>query len=56
MPTFAAEELRASGHLVAAAGLAPESRVVPAGGATSGPFTESSSGCSGRAPARSSPR
>jgi len=35
------EELRASGHLVAAAGLAPDSRVVHAGSVTNGPFTES---------------
>jgi hypothetical protein len=36
------EELRAAGHLVTAAGLAPDSKVVHAGGVTNGPFTESS--------------
>lgn len=36
------EELRAAGHLVTAAGLAPDSKVVHAGGITNGPFTESS--------------
>jgi hypothetical protein len=36
------EELRAAGRLVTAAGLAPDSRVVHAGGVTNGPFTESS--------------
>ncbi|MGY6657227.1 YciI family protein [Amycolatopsis sp. TRM77291] len=36
------EELRSSGKLVAAAGLAPESRVVRAGTITDGPFTEAS--------------
>jgi hypothetical protein len=36
------EELRATGGLVTAAGLAPDSRVVHAGAVTNGPFTESS--------------
>ncbi|WP_051173903.1 YciI family protein [Amycolatopsis orientalis] len=36
------EELRASGRLIAAAGLDPESRVVRAGTMTDGPFTEAS--------------
>jgi hypothetical protein len=36
------EELRAAGKLVAAAGLAPESKVVRAGSVTDGPFTEAS--------------